>query len=143
MAGRAGRSERGGRVILQTFLPEHPVIRFAAAHDYAGFYARELEQRKRLGYPPFSKLARLEFRHQDAGAVESQVTRLAARLAEDIRTFKLSETELIGPTPCFFAKINGLYRWQMVLRGPQPEALARNLKLGEGWRVEVEPVSLL
>jgi primosomal protein N' (replication factor Y) len=65
VAGRAGRSERGGKVVLQSFDPAQPVIQFAAKHDVNGFYEYELEQRKRLGYPPFSRLVRLEFRNQD------------------------------------------------------------------------------
>ena len=61
VAGRAGRSSLGGRVVLQTFAPEHYVIQAAAQHDVKGFYQHELDQRKRLGYPPFSRLVRLEF----------------------------------------------------------------------------------
>src|SRR3970282_777854 len=59
VAGRAGRSLLGGQVILPTFHPEHPAVRAAAAHDYAGFYRAELEQRRELGYPPYSRLVRL------------------------------------------------------------------------------------
>jgi primosomal protein N' (replication factor Y) len=65
VAGRAGRSSLGGRVVLQTFAPEHYVIQAAALHDVKGFYQHELDQRKRLGYPPFSRLVRLEVRNSD------------------------------------------------------------------------------
>ena len=82
VSGRAGRSSLGGRVILQTFQPEHYVIQAAARHDYAAFYARELENRRQLGYPPFSRLVRIEFRHVQADRAESETQSLAARLAK-------------------------------------------------------------
>ena len=64
VAGRSGRSPLGGRVIMQTFQPENYAIQAAARHDYAGFYQQELAFRKRIGYPPFSRLARLEYPRQ-------------------------------------------------------------------------------
>jgi len=63
-------------------------------------------------------------------------------LQEKITADGLRETELIGPVPCFFAKMAGVYRWQVVVRGPHPEKVLRDLRL-DGWRVEVDPVSLL
>ena len=142
VAGRAGRSTRGGRVVLQTFQPEHYAIQAAAGHDYAGFYAREIAYRRELGYPPFARLLRLEFRHRDAAEAEKAAMGLAARLAADIEADKRIGTDLIGPAPCFFAKMNGIYRWQIILRGPQPVSLLHN-RLPDGWRVEVDPSSLL
>lgn len=142
VAGRAGRSARGGRVILQTFQPEHPVVQEAARHDYAAFYAREIESRRLLGYPPFARLARLEFRHADEAQTESACRQMAARLQERIRAEGRVQTSLIGPAPCFFSKQEGMYRWQVVVRGPDPSSLLRGLRL-DGWRVDVDPVSLL
>ena len=142
VAGRAGRSARGGQVIMQTFQPEHYAIQAAAGHDYAAFYVRELEERRRLGYPPYSRLVRLEYRHYDAAKAEAEARRIVGRLTVDIETDKRMQTDLIGPVPCFFARLGGYYRWQIVLRGPEPESLLRGKAL-EGWRVEVGPVSLL
>ncbi len=142
VAGRAGRSARGGRVVLQSFTPEHDVIRFAARHDYAGFYAKELENRRMLGYPPFAKLIRLEYRHRDATIAEEEARKLAENLKIWIRKEGRRRTTIIGPVPCFFAKVDEIYRWQVILRGPEPESLLRDKEL-RGWRVEVEPVSLL
>ncbi len=142
VSGRAGRSSLGGEVILQTFQPEHYAIQFAARHDVDGFYARELEERRGLGYPPFARLVRLEYRHFDAAKAEAEARRVAAQLSTDIETDKRIQTDLLGPVPCFFTRMDGLYRWQVILRGPQPESLGRGMKL-DGWRVEVEPVSLL
>jgi primosomal protein N' (replication factor Y) len=142
VAGRAGRSALGGKVVLQTFQPEHYAIQAASRHDYAGFYERELAERRKLGYPPFSRLVRLEYRALDPLKAESGARAMAARISADIQTEKRTQTDLIGPVPCFFSKVGGWYRWQIVLRGPDPASLVR-VKLLQGWRVEVDPVSLL
>jgi primosomal protein N' (replication factor Y) len=142
VAGRAGRSPLGGQVILQTFLPEHYVIQAASRHDYDQFYGQELEYRRELRYPPFSRLVRLEYRHRDPQHAESSAHALAAQIQEWLGAENRQDTELVGPVPCFFARIGGLYRWQLVLRGPDPASLLRGRPLGE-WRVEVNPPSLL
>jgi primosomal protein N' (replication factor Y) (superfamily II helicase) len=142
VAGRAGRSALGGRVVLQTFQPEHYAIQAASRHDYAGFYARELDERRKLGYPPFNRLVRLEYRAFDPAKAEAEARAMAARLSKDILAEARLQTDLIGPVPCFFAKMGGWYRWQVVLRGPNPASLLQGISLAN-WRVEVDPVSLL
>jgi primosomal protein N' (replication factor Y) len=142
VSGRAGRSSLGGRVVLQTFQPEHYVIQSAAGHDYTAFYARELDNRRQLGYPPFNHLVRLEYRHVQANRAESETRAFAAKLAGWIKSEDRRETTIIGPVPCFFSRLNGLYRWQIILRGPNPAGLLRGKNFGD-WRVEVDPVSLL
>jgi primosomal protein N' (replication factor Y) len=137
VAGRAGRGERGGKVLLQTFDPANQVIQSAAKHDVNGFYEYELEQRKRLGYPPFTSLVRLEYRNEDQEAAEKEARRVAQRLSVNS-----GQSSVIGPVPCFFAKVGGYYRWQIVLRGANPKEMVRGLRL-DGWRVEVDPISLL
>jgi primosomal protein N' (replication factor Y) len=142
VAGRAGRSMRGGRVILQTFMPENPVIQMAARHDYAAFYRWEIANRRQLGYPPFGQLLRLEYRHSEAAEAEKAAHLLALRIKEWIAVERHAATSLIGPVPCFFARINGMARWQIIVRGPDPVAILRG-RVPTGWRVEVQPVSLL
>ncbi len=142
VAGRAGRSPLGGQVILQTFLPEHYVIQAASRHDYQSFYQRELEYRRELHYPPFSQLVRLEYRHRDPERAEGSANAMARQVAAWLQEEQRHSTELVGPVPCFFARIGGLYRWQLVLRGPDPVSLLRGRSLGD-WRVEVNPPSLL
>jgi primosomal protein N' (replication factor Y) len=146
VAGRAGRSERGGKVVLQTFDPANQVIRSAAGHDVNGFYQFELEQRKRLGYPPFSRLVRLEYRHQDASTARAEAGKLASKLGELLVSGNWKQTTMIGPVPSFFAKLGGYYRWQIILRGPEPVSVLRDEAIGRrlvDWRVEVDPISLL
>jgi len=146
VAGRAGRSERGGKVVLQTFDPGNQVIQSAARHDVNGFYQYELEQRKRLGYPPFSRLVRLEFRHQDPIFAEQEARKLAGKLGELLTAERWKLITVIGPVPCFFAKIAGSYRWQIILRGADPALILGDRPAGtwlKDWRVEVDPISLL
>jgi primosomal protein N' (replication factor Y) len=142
VAGRAGRSPLGGRVILQTFNPEHYIIQAAAGHDYAGFTERELEYREQLGYPPFARLVRLEFRHRDNQHAEAEAQRVAGLLREMIEKQGRRATNLIGPVPCFYTRRGGEYRWQIILRGPDPAGMLSAKKL-DGWRVETNPQALL
>lgn len=146
VAGRAGRSERGGKVILQTFDPANQVIRSTAQHDVQGFYKHELEQRKRLGYPPFARLVRLEFRHSDPIVAEQEAHKLADKLLTILNDGQNKRVTIIGPVPAFFAKVGGVYRWQIILRGGDPVLLLRNRPAEhwlKEWRVEVDPISLL
>jgi primosomal protein N' (replication factor Y) len=142
VAGRAGRSALGGKVILQTFMPEHYAIQFAAGHNVNGFYERELEYRRQLGYPPYARLARLEYRHADPLKAEEESQKTAVRLRDRIQAEKRHQTELIGPVPSFFSKVDGIHRWQIIVRGPDPVSLLREIKLRD-WRIEVDPISLL
>ncbi len=146
VAGRAGRSARGGKVILQTFDSANQVIQSTAGHDVNGFYEYELEQRRRLGYPPFSRLVRLEYRNQDQESAEQEAHRVASRLGELLTAGGWKLITMIGPVPCFFAKVGGVYRWQIVLRGADPVSLLRKGSVEnwlKDWRVEVDPISLL
>ncbi len=142
VAGRAGRSELGGKVIMQTFMPENPVIQMAAQHDFEAFYRWELENRRILGYPPFAQLLRLEYRHRNSTEAEMQARLLADKLKLVMQAGRHDQTSLIGPVPCFFARVNGDYRWQLIVRGPNPASLLEG-RIPDGWRVEVGPVSLL
>lgn len=138
VAGRAGRSALGGNVIFQTFQPEHYAIQAAAAHDYAAFYETENTYRRQLRYPPYAQLVRLEYRHLDERKAEQEASALAAELHAQIARQARGATDVIGPAPSFYARVNKEYRWQLMLRGPQPAELLRGLRL-PGWRIEVNP----
>ncbi len=143
VAGRAGRSILGGKVIIQTYAPEHYSIQSASRHDYAGFYQQEIEFRKQQGYPPFNRLVRLLFLDPSARKCEQESLALSHTLRERVAQLGLSNTDVIGPAPCFVGRIRGRYRWQIVLRGPDPAVLLRGWPLPPGWRVDVDPGSLL
>jgi primosomal protein N' (replication factor Y) len=142
VAGRAGRSTLGGKVVLQTFAPEHYAIQAAARHDVNGFHAQEVAQRRRLGYPPFTRLLRLEYRHHDPLKAEESARALAASLQRRFPKTASAQAAMIGPAPCFFSRLEGKYRWQIVLRGADPSAYLEGQRLTD-WRIEVDPVSLL
>jgi primosomal protein N' (replication factor Y) len=143
VAGRAGRSPLGGEVVLQTFKPEHYVIQAAARHDYAGFAENELVYRQEMGYPPFRKLVRLEVRHLKPEQAENAAQQMARHLRLQIKQQGRRTTNLIGPVPCFYARLDGYYRWQIILRGPDPASMLAGDPVLKGWRVETNPQSLL
>jgi primosomal protein N' (replication factor Y) len=144
VSGRAGRRTSGSDVILQTFTPEHYAIRHAARHDYDGFYAEELAFRRRLGYPPFKRLARLTYRHTDFDRAAQE----AERLAEIFERWLVERphyagVDLIGPAPAFAGKIRDRYVWQLLLRGELLTQLLGDIGAPPGWTVDIDPVNLL
>jgi len=142
VSGRAGRSPLGGEVVLQTYQPENYVIQAASRHDFGGFYDQELEYRRMLGYPPFNRLIRLEYRHLSQSKAEQEARQLAAIISDQIESSGMHQTDMIGPLPPYYARMHGLWRWQIILRGPNPEALLPDLPLRD-WQIEVDPPSLL
>jgi primosomal protein N' (replication factor Y) (superfamily II helicase) len=142
VAGRAGRSHRGGQVVVQTYNPEHYAIQAAAEHDYRRFYQQEIAHRRRLGYPPFSRMVALRYSHGDAHHCRVEAERMGRWLSAEIRRLGLT-VALIGPAPCFYSRLAGRSRWQIVLRARDPMPLLRDLVLPLGWQVDVDPVSLL
>lgn len=143
VAGRAGRGLLGGHVILQTYEPDNYAIRAASKHDYAGFYTEELEYRRQMGYPPFRRLARLLFQHPREIKARDEAQRAAAFLRGRIEALGLTATELIGPAPCFFTRLNDQYRWHLLIRSPDPTPLIDQIDPAQGWYVDIDPVDLL
>jgi primosomal protein N' (replication factor Y) len=143
VAGRAGRGLLGGQVVLQTYQPDHYVIQAAARHDYDGFYEQEIAYRRELGYPPFRKLARMVFRYGSDIQAQSEAERAAGILRTRLEKLRMTGTEIIGPAPCFFHRVNNIYRWHLLLRGPDPVVALRGMDIARGWYVDVEPVDVL
>jgi primosomal protein N' (replication factor Y) len=143
VAGRAGRGILGGKVILQTYAPEHYAIQFAAEHDYSGFYQAEIQLRREIGYPPFSRLARIIFLSDSLEYVEKQARFIFNTLQEKIQSENLVDISLIGPAPCFYAQYKGLHRWHIIVRGKNPAAILGELYSTRGLQIDIDPVSLL
>ena len=143
VAGRAGRGLLGGKVILQTYQPEHYAIQAAAEHDFISFYLEEIRFRTQHGLPPFRRLARLEVVHYNSAVAEKEATKLATDLRWHILEKKLSATEILGPHPPFFGQIDGRYRWQIIIRAPNPRHLLADFAIPRGWVVDIDPVSTL
>ena len=147
VAGRAGRGDAAGRVLIQTRQPEHPAIAFALKHDVPGFVAREMLDREELRFPPFSRLALVRFDALD----EAQALAECGRIAEIARAFTTSGVEVLGPTPAPLARLRNRYRFRFVLRAtdrkPLRDALLavarssvhRLVRMG----IDVDPVNML
>jgi len=148
-AGRAGRGEREGRVIIQTYNPEHFSIEAARHHDYLGFFQREIAAREELGYPPFKELAQIT-----CDAVSEDAARGGAEsLARGVQYN--GGLEILGPSPAPIARMKGRYRWTLVVKAQDQGVLSA--QLGEllarvhsrGWprgvrvTVDVDPASVL
>lgn len=143
VAGRAGRGVLGGRVVLQSYLPEHYAIRAASEHDYEAFYRQEIAYREDQRYPPFRRLARLLFQSTSPQHAERESKRLADMLRQHIAAGSFTASEIIGPTPCFFAKRSDQFRWHIILRSPDPAVVLRGLSIPGGWFVDIDPVDML
>ncbi len=143
VAGRAGRGPGGGRVIIQTYTPDHYAIRAAAAHDYAAFYAQEIAFRRELRNPPFAALARLVYVHPNEAAARREAARLKDVLTQEINTRGVAGIDIVGPAPAFIPRRRGRYRWQLVLRGGELAAFLAPVDLPRGWTVDVDPVGLV
>jgi len=130
-------------VIVQTYKPEHYAIQAAADHDYTSFYLEEIRFRTQHSYPPFRRLARLLLIDPIDQRAERKARELAAALRSHAREKALSATEIIGPAPPFFSRIDGRYRWQILVRSPDPVRLLREFPIPRPWIVDVDPVSTL
>jgi primosomal protein N' (replication factor Y) len=139
--GRAGRGERAGLAIIQTYQPDHPAIVAAARGDGRAFYEAELSLRERFGSPPFGRLVKLTValpdRSRAQATAEATVDRLR-RLA-DRRGVQVA---VVGPAPAYIARRADRWRFNVVLRGADPASLLDG-GLESPWTVDVDPESLL
>jgi primosomal protein N' (replication factor Y) len=149
VAGRAGRSSLGGRIVIQTEAPDHPAVVYATLHDYDGFAAQEEKIRQQLSYPPYGRLIRVIFEHERLEAVESCAAALGAALREGLKTVKAA---ILGPAIAPFAQLRGKHRYHVMLKVKDEEAaetatsLLRVLAAAEktvSVKVDVDAVSML
>jgi primosomal protein N' (replication factor Y) len=152
VAGRAGRGDRPGRVLLQTYQPDHFAIRHALRHDYIGFYHQEIDARRELGYAPIARMAAVR---ADAGdeAIARRIIRELADVAEACPELKAQEVMLLGPAPAPVERIRGRYRMRFLLRSRSREKLrAVAARVGERIdqglspgraHLDIDPVSML
>ncbi len=139
--GRAGRGDRPGRAIIQSYQPDHPAIQAVVGGDPAAFYDAELDARRRFGSPPFGRLVKLTVGLPDADGAEREALAMAERLrARAIE--REAAVAVIGPAPAFIRRRAGRWRWNVVLRGRAPAELLDG-GLDAPWSVDVDPESLL
>jgi primosomal protein N' (replication factor Y) (superfamily II helicase) len=151
VAGRTGRGEKGGRVLVQTFSPEHPAIRAAVKHDFAAFAREELPTRQAHGYPPTAAMVRLIVRGISLEQTKAMAQTIGDRLRASLGNFSPTP-RVLGPAAAPFAKLRGHYRYHLQLQGPDGEALrALVRKATEGletmenllWAADVDPLEML
>jgi primosomal protein N' (replication factor Y) len=142
VAGRAGRGEEAGKVIIQTFNPQHFCIEAASNHDYHEFYAAEIEARQRYGYPPFRQFVKFTYSHENRRRAQNEALLLRETLDTWIDRLGLPQTDIVGPAPAVMERIRGKYRWQMIARGPDLHPLLRVIDTS-GWEVDIDPVSTM
>ncbi len=151
VAGRTGRGEKGGRVLVQTFNPDHPAILAAVRHDYAAFAESELPSRQMFSYPPFSSMVRLVIRGPQEPTAQQFALCLGERLTAALAS-RQSTARVLGPAPAPFPKLRNLYRFQIQLQGPDGQQIrdatrevTANLQAPEHvqWIVDVDPQDML
>jgi primosomal protein N' (replication factor Y) len=122
VAGRAGRADAPGRVILQTFQPTHPAVRLAAQHDYERFYAEEIRARREVGYPPFARLVAVRV-HAGSEADARRATQLLADAAGRHRAVREGAVQVLGPAPAPLLRLRGRYHYRLLLKSPDRKLL--------------------
>jgi primosomal protein N' (replication factor Y) len=127
VSGRTGRSQRGGRVVVQTYTPEHLAIQFASRHDFEGFAIEELKQRERFAYPPLGRLARIIVRGPEEAATEKFSQQIGDQL-EALRQKQALSVRILGPAPPPMYKLRGLYRFHLLLQSSEAGVLGPMLR---------------
>jgi primosomal protein N' (replication factor Y) len=134
VAGRAGRGERAGRVLVQTYDPEHAAVRYAERHDVPGFIEHELRARRELGYPPYTRAALVR-----TDAVEERVAREACQRLADVARASHRDVVVTGPAPAPIARLRNRYRFRVMLRSADRPALRKALSAVDRARAELPP----
>ncbi|CAN5375181.1 primosomal protein N' [soil metagenome] len=151
VAGRAGRGKQAGKVLIQTYYPEHYALKYAKAQDYDGFYKEEIKFRQRLGYPPFFVLASILIKHRDL-AYASKMANLLRRSLDAANTAK--HARVLGPAPASLSRLKNEYRLQIILKGVSRRSLRETLDIAVAdaeqhgcdlrtINVEIDPVNLM
>jgi primosomal protein N' (replication factor Y) len=155
VAGRTGRSERGGRVLVQTFSPEHPAIRAAVRHDYPAFAQQELPVRSLMHYPPFSAMARLVVRGKTVAPTQQFAEHIAERIKAELNKRQSDsgpENRLLGPAPAPIPRLRGMYRFHMQVQCGDGAVLRSAICAATDdmespddvqWIVDVDPIDML
>ena len=149
VAGRSGRGELRGRVLIQTAFPTHYAIQHATRHDYEAFYESEIQFRRTFHYPPVTSMIAILFRGEDLRSVERAAADCGRMLEEAVQP--LAGTRMQGPAPAPLARIKGVWRYQILLRAPQRVALRKAVEavmLPRKWKgvdvaIDVDPINIL
>ena len=145
-AGRAGRHTEQGRVVIQTYNPEHYAVTCGMAQDYEGFFRQELALRRQLFYPPYSRLVKLLFQNE----AEAEANRQAAAFVRLFQTHFFGERnqQIIGPSPAVIVCLRGTYRYVVLIKTADLQAVQvflreQNLHLRADVAIDIDPITML
>ena len=139
VAGRAGRGESVGRVVIQTYNPEHYAIRSAAKQNYKEFYDKEIQFRRSLSYPPYSGQIRLTLNLQNPTVATREAQRMGNALKSELRSWDIRDLRIIGPAPSSQSPNRGSSSWSINILGLNPHILLEKINLPHSWKVDVDP----
>jgi len=139
VVGRVGRGHRAGRVFLQTYNPDNPVLVAALSQNWDDFYARELKERQMYNFPPFCYLLKLSC----VRATQASAEKTANKLRDELQT-AYPKLPIEGPSPAFHPREGGKYKWQIIIKSPSRTALLQIISLlPSGWSYNLDPTDLL
>jgi primosomal protein N' (replication factor Y) len=115
VSGRAGRGEKSGKVIVQTYNPENYSIKYSGTNDYLGFYHEEIKIREDMNYPPFSQIMSINFSSKDENLLIKNIQNVGIFLKN--KAIEYDKINMLGPVPCSISKIKDMYRWQIIFKG--------------------------
>ena len=126
VAGRAGRGDKEGEVIVQTYTPEHYSLQYAKKYDYENFYEKEFTIRAMMGYPPFGRILLINGSGKNEDELRKQMIYLGEKVKETAEEF--GGLEVLGPTPCIIYRIKENYRWQIIIKGEFSSKFSKSIK---------------
>jgi primosomal protein N' (replication factor Y) len=149
VAGRSGRGEKRGQVLIQTAFPQHYAIQHALRHDYEAFFESEIQFRRTFHYPPVTAMIAILFRGENLPDVERAALDCGRRLEDAVQP--VAGARIQGPAPAPLARIKGVWRYQILLRSPQRAALRKAVEavmIGKKWKgvdvaIDVDPINIL
>lgn len=138
VSGRIGRGHGEGKIFIQSYKPDQPLIKWAISQDYEAFYDHEIAQRQQFGFPPFNHLLKIQALRASSTSAQEALVTLAERLNN------VPSLDVIGPSPSFLARQNGKYSWQLVVRSPKRTILLQLIQqLSSNLRYDLDPADLL
>ncbi len=161
VAGRTGRGEKGGTVVVQTFSPTHPALMAAAKHDYNLFVGQELKERQQLGYPPYQEMIRFVLRGPEEAAVAQYAAEFGQAIKDSLTDLKKDRAaadlnfsfRIMGPAPAPFARLRGFFRFHIFVYGSPDDLLRERIRqiisarkkapAGIEWIIDVDPLDML
>lgn len=139
VVGRTGRGHRAGSVYVQTYSPEHPIIRAALLKDWSRFYETELAERRQFGFPPFVYMLKLTCLRASAASAEKTAMKLRRQIQKDHPGLNI-----VGPSAAFHPRESGKYKWQLIVKSASRKSLLDLVaNLPSGWSHDLDPVNLL